>query len=877
MEGRLKINFKWLMLLILGILIHGIQLPYILGTKLIFLGIVIVFLIRNYSIHITLITLAIIHTLAILLFDVIPFNLFFIIEAIWLGIAYKRNKECNLVLMDALLHITIGIPIGFIMIKLLEPSFSNEYNFFICAMYAVINIIAVLLGEILFNYVPVLFRGIRSDDTHPKSKIHLKNFLFHATLFMVSMPILGNTYINSVKNYELSIKQVEASAHSIFRTIQHEVGSWSNRDKQKLILYDVVYREKLKKALATKISDDQTNVIITNQQHKVILSTQSKYSTKELFNIENLVGLEEIDNEFYKIIPSKNMGIGIVHHYMDQYYIVHQCIVNPYINVYVNIHNKDYLVNELQIALDGVKLLMILWGFTIGLMILLDRMVFRSIVELGLKTKNLPDQIYMLDNIDWPENWTLEIAFLQQNFKKTAFKLKEMLESINKLNEELKASQKKMYELVYFDPLTHIGNRLKMKKDLNSIKEKAYYNTKLTGIFLLDIDRFKQINDTLGHEKGDKLLIEVAKRLKKIGEKEEIQSYRLGGDEFVVVAEKDNIEIIHKIGEEIVELFERSFIIDDACMQVGGSVGGSIYPYHTNDMDIAIRYADMAMYTSKEIGSTSLQMFNESIKEKYIKKTTIEKSIREAIANREFEIYYQPVYDLYTGKVINIEALLRWESKILGQVRPNVFIPIAEELGFMMSLDQWVIQNVCKQIKEWENRGISKVPVSINISQKYFKQKAFIVTLLSIIQKAKIRPEDVIIEIAESSVIEQAESMGKIIQELNDRGIQVILDDFGKKHSSISQLIDLPIKDLKLEYDLINGIDKDPRKQTLVGLIISIAHRLGIRTIAEGVETEAELLQLKEMQCDRGQGKKMCKPCRENEIIEILNYKENEK
>ena len=310
-------------------------------------------------------------------------------------------------------------------------------------------------------------------------------------------------------------------------------------------------------------------------------------------------------------------------------------------------------------------------------------------------------------------------------------------------------------------------------------------------------------------------------------------------------------------------------------MQIGGSVGGSIYPYHTNDIDIAIRYADMAMYTSKEKGSNSLQMFNEDIKEKYIKKTIIEKNIREAIVNQEFEIYYQPVYDLYTGEVINIEALLRWENKVLGQVQPNVFIPIAEELGFMMSLDQWVIQNVCKQIKEWEKRGIAKVPVSINISQKYFRQKAFIVTLLSIIKEAKVSAEDIIIEIAESSVIEQAESMGKVIQELNNKGIQVILDDFGKKHSSISQLIDLPVKDLKLEHELINGIDKDHRKQTLVRLIIRIAHRLGIKTIAEGIETEEELIQLKEMECDRGQGKKMCKPCREKEMIEVLTSKDN--
>ena len=877
MEGRLKINFKWLMLLILGILIHSIQLQYILGNKIVFIGIVIVFLIKNYSIHITLITLALIHTICVILFNINPLNLFFFIEAFWLGLIFKRNKECNLVIMDALLYIVIGIPVGFMVLKIIEPSFSYEYNFFVCVMYGVASAIAILIGEIFYNYVPVLVGWIRKDSTYIKNKIHLKNFLFYAIIFIVSIPILVSIYMSIMKSYELSMRQVESSAHSIFRTIQHEVGSWNNRDKQKLVLYDVVYREKLRNLLLTKISDEHMDVIITNQQHKVILSTQPNYMTKELFSIENFAGVEEVDNEFYKIIPSKETGLGIVNNYMEQYYIVHQCIANPYINIYVGIQNKDYLLNELQIALDGLKLLIILWGLTIGLMVLLDRIVFRRLVELGLKAKNLPEQIYILDDINWEESQTLEIAFLQQNFKKTAFKLKEMFENINKLNGELKASQKKMHELVYFDPLTHIGNRLKMKKDLNNIREKTYHDTKLTGVFLLDIDGFKQINDTLGHEKGDKLLIEVARRLRKIGEKEFIQAYRLGGDEFVLVAEKDNIEAIHKVGEEIVEIFERSFIIDDACMQIGGSVGGSIYPYHTNDIDTAIRYADMAMYANKEIGSTSLQMFNESIKENYIRKITIEKGIREAISNREFEIYYQPVYDLSTGEVINIEALLRWKNKVLGQVKPSVFIPIAEELGFMMSLDQWVIENVCKQIKEWENREITKVPVSINISQKYFKNKAFIVTLLSIIKQAKIRPEDIIIEIAESSVIEQAESMGKIIQELNDIGIQVILDDFGKKHSSISQLIDLPIKNLKVEYDLINGIDQDKRKQILVELIIRIAHRLGMRTIAEGIETEAELLQLKKMKCDSGQGRKMCKPCGENEIIKILSYKENEK
>lgn len=868
MENKIRQGIRWLIFIVVGILIQSLHIEYVIGIKLSFTGIIIVFLIRQYSTHMVLISLALIYAISTTVFSGHLVDIFFLLEAVVLSWTIKRNDKSNLVLVDGILSFFVKLPLCYLALILVKDSYNQQYISFVCIIHAVNSIIAILIGEVLYQYTPVFLDIFKKDKIH---KIRLRQFLFHTALIMVTLPILCSIYVNARKNEQLALKQIESYSHGAFQVIQKEVNSWKSREKQKFILYDVVYREKLKSLMDAKLTGEMADIILTNEQHKILVTTNDKYKIKNKFDIKDIKNIEEIDDEFYRVIPSIDSKMGVVNQFMNQFYIVHQYMVNPDMHMYVLIYKNDFLVNDLHIALDGLKLLLILWGMIIGVVALLEVVIFRSITQLEEATKNLPDQLYDLEQIKWKESCTVEIGLLQNNFYKAAFKLKEMFESTKLLNEELSNSQQRLQEIVFLDTLTHIGNRLKMRRDLNDIREYAYYDSKLTGVFLLDINQFKQINDTLGHEKGDKLLIEVAERLKILEDEQGCKAYRLGGDEFVVLTQQDTLEQIQVIGECIVRVFESSFIIDGVCMQVKGSIGMSIYPYHTNDVDTAIKYADMAMYRSKEIGNTPLEVFNESIKLEYIKRTTIEKSIRDAISNNEFEMYYQPVYDIHTKEIINLEALLRWNNKYLGQVSPQVFIPIAEELGFMMELDQWVIQNVCRQIKMWKLEGKKVLPVSINISEKYFRQKPFIIALLTIIEQEEVTPEDILIEIAESSVIEQAESMGKVIGELYSLGIKVILDDFGKTHSSISQLIDLPVKQLKVDHELIKGIDYDKRKQTLVELIVQITSKLGMTTIAEGVETEGELAYLKSVGCNSVQGRVICEPSPLGRISEILS------
>jgi diguanylate cyclase (GGDEF)-like protein len=415
----------------------------------------------------------------------------------------------------------------------------------------------------------------------------------------------------------------------------------------------------------------------------------------------------------------------------------------------------------------------------------------------------------------------------------------------------------KYRELAYEDSLTGLSNRSCFKLDLEKAIEKAEIYDKQLSILLLDLDRFKMINDTLGHLVGDQLLKETARSLQQaLGHKCSI--YRLGGDEFVVLLEEASGKKAENTAKEIIEVFKNTFTINHQEINITPSVGISSFPESGRDSDTLFKAADAAMYLAKGKGRNNYQFYNSDLNQVLTRRLLIENELRKAINRNEFEIYYQPKFHLQSRRLIGMEALLRWNSKKLGSVSPAEFIPVAEDTGLIVNIGEWVLKNACIQNKKWQQQGYEALCLSVNVSVQQFKHSNIVNSVQSILRETGLNPNDLELEITES-IMQNVEESKKVMAGLRGLGLKISLDDFGTGYSSLHILKNLPISTLKIDKSFISDI-KVENDQSMVKGIIDIASNLDLEIVAEGIEHEYQLEVLAAYDCHYGQGYLFSKP-----------------
>lgn len=414
--------------------------------------------------------------------------------------------------------------------------------------------------------------------------------------------------------------------------------------------------------------------------------------------------------------------------------------------------------------------------------------------------------------------------------------------------------------LAHHDPLTGLYNRTRFSDDLKNIMKT---NTK-AALLLIDLDRFKVINDTLGHYFGDRVLIETTKRLGKILGKE-ILMFRLGGDEFIIILQNTTEEKCTRVAQRILDEFENSFNIDDTEIMITSSIGISMFPEHGDNQEDLLKHADAAMYLAKENGKNNFQYYNNQLHEILSRRMTIEKDLRMAIEKEQFSLYYQSKVELKTRKIIGMEALLRWNHPDLGVIGPDEFIPIAEETGQIIAIGEWVLRTACRQNKRWQEKGFPELCVSVNVSVAQFHQNDFIVTVEDILKETKLKPGLLELEITES-IMQNINESTNILYHLSDMGIKTSIDDFGTGYSSLYILQKLPINTIKIDKTFINDIE-DFHQRSMLKTIIDMGINFRLDIVAEGVETEKQLRVLLDNKCQIGQGFLFSKavPCNEFE------------
>ncbi len=425
---------------------------------------------------------------------------------------------------------------------------------------------------------------------------------------------------------------------------------------------------------------------------------------------------------------------------------------------------------------------------------------------------------------------------------------------------ERKIYQARIEQQANYDSLTGLANRSLLNDRLQqAILAAANYGTRLAVVFV-DLDRFKFINDSLGHHVGDELLRAMAERLKS-SVRESDTVARLGGDEFVLLINgQRDPDAVAVVLERMLSDISQPWTIPQGDFNVTCSIGVALYPDDGDTAETLLKHADTAMYRAKEKGRNNFQFFTAELNALITQRLELENKLRRALERQQFELHYQPRIDMETRRVIGAEALIRWQVSDHEIVPPSRFIPIAEEIGLIAPIGKWVLRTACEQNKAWQDAGVGFFLVSVNVSARQFRQENFVHVVADVLRETGLDPAYLEIELTESAVMHDTRQFIAMLSELSDLGVQISLDDFGTGYSSLSYLKRLPVDRLKVDRSFVQDIATDADDATIVRTIIALGHNLGVKVVAEGVENEQQLEFLRDNHCDELQGYYFAKP-----------------
>jgi len=432
---------------------------------------------------------------------------------------------------------------------------------------------------------------------------------------------------------------------------------------------------------------------------------------------------------------------------------------------------------------------------------------------------------------------------------------------------ESSSDKERISKLAHYDNLTTLPNRIFFNEMLNKSLQHAARQNKKLAILFIDLDRFRNINEALGYKAGDQILKEVANRYASLLRSGDIIA-RLGGDEFVILLNDiNNPKTASSIADKILQASLTPINAGNQDFYVNASIGICIFPEDGRSLEALQKNADIALYKAKCAGGGIYHYFSTERTLEANKHIQLDKALRKAIANNEFVLHYQPKLNLHTGMVTSVEALIRWNSPDLGFINPSQFIPAAEEIGLIMEIGEWALQEACRACKSWQDQGFAPISVAVNISPKQFRDVELVNTIQNALQENQLNPALLELEITESSIIEDVNLTAEKLHTLKEQGVKICIDDFGTGYTSINFLRKFPIDVLKIDQTYLKGVPYNANDCAIISAIIALGHNLGIEVVAEGVETIEQLDYLTEHKCDIIQGYYFSRPLPEPKLL----------
>lgn len=436
-----------------------------------------------------------------------------------------------------------------------------------------------------------------------------------------------------------------------------------------------------------------------------------------------------------------------------------------------------------------------------------------------------------------------------------------------------KDAEQRINYMANHDALTHLPNRSLLQDRIQQTLVHNKRRDQQAAVLFIDLDKFKIINDTLGHDVGDDLLKKTATRLVE-GVRSEDTVARQGGDEFIILLSAiTHAEDAGLIAEKLLSSLMQPFNIKGKELHIGASIGIAIYPDDGDSMESLLKNSDIAMYHAKESGRGNYQYFSAKLNELTAEKQSLSSDLRHAVERNEFFLVYQPVVDMFSGNIAGMEVLLRWQHPVSGLVSPVKFIPLAEENGLILPIGEWVLRSACKQLLQWQQQGYEVPRLAINLSAKQLRQKSIAEIIARILQETGAEPRFIGIEITESMLVHNIDEVVDTLLRLSNMGLEISIDDFGTGYSSLSYLKRFPINKLKIDKSFVDDIATHPDDAAIVKAIIAMAHGLSMKVVSEGVETQAQLDFLRQHGCEQYQGYLFSKPLPASEIVMKLTRK----
>ncbi|MBU1192320.1 MAG: EAL domain-containing protein [Gammaproteobacteria bacterium] len=438
---------------------------------------------------------------------------------------------------------------------------------------------------------------------------------------------------------------------------------------------------------------------------------------------------------------------------------------------------------------------------------------------------------------------------------------------LRQLNNDLISINNELEHQALYDQLTQLPNRTLLQDRLKQALFVAEREKKKVAVLMVDLDRFKEVNDSLGHEAGDQLIIQVATRFSEVLRHSDTVG-RLGGDEFAVIIPNADGDMASHLASSLLEALDAEFELNGIRLSVSASIGISVYPMHGMDVSTLLKHADIAMYAAKR-SRYGFEIYDANTDEHQPGRLTLVGDLRQALINRELELYYQPKVDLRTGTLYGAEALARWPHNKRGFVPPDEFIPIMEQTGLIRPFTVWAIEHALQQCAHWHAAGID-LTVAVNLSMESLLDPQFPVQLVSLLKRSDVPPSCLILEITESVFLSEHARVSGVLARLREQGVQFSIDDFGTGHSSLSRLRKLPVGELKIDRSFVKDMVDDRDDAVIVRSTVDLAHNLGLAVIAEGVENEVSLNLLRDMGCDMAQGYYIGRPQPADEFTRFL-------
>jgi len=467
---------------------------------------------------------------------------------------------------------------------------------------------------------------------------------------------------------------------------------------------------------------------------------------------------------------------------------------------------------------------------------------------------------------DGSTRWVHERAFPVRDASGAVYRVAGITEDIT----ERKKSEERLMYLAHYDHLSGLPNRALFQDRLAQGLAQSEREGWVTAVMFIDLDRFKVINDTLGHAAGDKLIMAVAQRVSDTVRAGDTVS-RLGGDEFALILQNlTKGQDAGVVAQKVIEVLAKPFDIDGHEMFVTASVGITLYPIDSQAPEALLKNADSAMYRAKQLGRNNFQFYTTEMNARSGENLHLENSLRHALQREEFLLHYQPKADVRTGCIIGVEALMRWQHPEFGMVSPGKFIPLLEETGLIVQTGEWVIRTACEQIQEWQRDGVQVVPISVNVSGRQFQHKDLVQSIVDIINKTGVDPGMIEIELTESSLMINPHEASLVLHSLKEFGVQISVDDFGTGYSSLAYLKRFRIDTLKIDRSFVQDVTHDHDDAAIVRAVITLAHSLKLNVVAEGVETEEQLEFLVTNGCDQIQGYLLSVPLPASACTQLL-------